>query len=76
MNQQDTPIYREAITEAKRRTKRHSSERRLLAQIDADTEPRGTTDLAARTALTEESRFRRRYRDRLVQDAVRIAQAV
>lgn len=35
----DTPIYRELITEAKRRTKRDSPERRRLTQLDEDTRP-------------------------------------
>lgn len=51
----ETPIYVEAIREAKRRTRRHSQERRTLALMDAQTEPTGETDLAAPTALTEES---------------------
>lgn len=51
----ETPIYRAAIIEAKRRTKRHSPERRTLVLMDAQTEPTGETDLAAPTALTEES---------------------
>ena len=51
----ETPIYVEAIREAKRRTRRHSPERRTLTLMDAQTEPTGETDLAAPTALTEES---------------------
>lgn len=51
----DTPIYVEAITEAKRRTKRHSPERRELTLMDAQTEPQHITDLTAITALTEEN---------------------
>ena len=51
----ETPIYVEAIREAKRRTRRHSPERRDLTLMDAQTEPKGETDLAAPTALTEKS---------------------
>jgi len=40
MMHDDTPIYREAITEAKRRTKRHSPERRDLALMDERTRPK------------------------------------
>lgn len=39
----DTPIYREALIEAKRRTKRDSPERRDLALMDAQTEPKEPT---------------------------------
>lgn len=35
----DTPIYREALIEAKRRTKRNSPERRRLELMDIQTEP-------------------------------------
>lgn len=51
----ETPIYRAAIIEAKRRTKRHGPERRTLVLMDEQTTPKGETDLAAPTPLTEES---------------------
>lgn len=51
----ETPIYRAAIIEAKRRTKRHGPERRTLALMDEQTTPKGETDLAAPTPLTEEN---------------------
>ena len=35
----DTPIYIEALREAKRRTKRDSPERRTLEAMDRDTTP-------------------------------------
>lgn len=35
----DTPIYVEAIREAKRRTRRHSPERRRLEELDERTRP-------------------------------------
>lgn len=45
----DTPIYREAIREAKRRTKRHSPERRTLELMDAQTDPDQAPGLRALT---------------------------
>lgn len=35
----DTPIYIEALREAKRRTKRNSPERKRLEDMDRDTTP-------------------------------------
>lgn len=43
MKNDDTPIYREAIIEAKRRTKRDSPERRELTLMDERTRPKKVT---------------------------------
>lgn len=40
----DTPIYVEALREAKRRTKRNSPERKRLEAMDRDTNPRKPLD--------------------------------
>lgn len=55
MSAAETPIYVEAIREAKRRTRRHSPERAALTEMDARTEPQHPTDLTAITALNEEN---------------------
>lgn len=48
----ETPIYTEMITEAKRRTKRHSPERRRLTLMDEVTRPlKVTSGLAERQTI-------------------------
>lgn len=50
MSKTTTPIYAELITEAKRRTKRDSPERRSLTDMDEQTRPK---KIAARTAARQ-----------------------
>lgn len=52
----DTPIYRDLITEAKRRTKRDSPERRRLTALDEDTRPKRTPRLYALGRAVEYTR--------------------